>query len=62
MLNLRADSAFIKKLEPGEEVLFSSKLTKINRRNKAQARCLGITNKRVFNVKGKNTIKRSIVI
>ena len=59
LLGLAYEPKFTKNLLPGEKVVYSQELQKINDYNKAQKRNLAFTNKRVVNLSGKK-VKRMI--
>ncbi|OMJ66641.1 hypothetical protein SteCoe_36448 [Stentor coeruleus] len=57
-LNLGGDRTFTKALGQGESLLLSSKVTKFNKRNRAQERTIVITTKAILNLKGKKVQRR----
>ena len=52
-LTLADDKVFTKILDPDESLIVSCKVLKYNKRNKAQERNFVLTNKAVYNLKGK---------
>lgn len=58
-LHLANDKAITKLLTPGERIVFSCKVIKFNKRNKAQERTLMVTSAAAHNLKGKK-IQRTL--
>ena len=57
-MSLAGDRGFSKALGPNESLLLSCKITKFNKRNRAQERTIVITTKAVLNLKGKKIQRR----
>jgi serum/glucocorticoid-regulated kinase 2 len=58
-LSLLGEKIFMKILAPDEHLVLSCKVLKYNKRNKAQERNFALTNKAIYNLKGKKN-KRKI--
>ena len=61
-MNLIGDRNLLKVLGLNESLLFSSKIIKFNKRNKAQERIFAITMKALLNIKGKKVQRRMEII
>jgi serum/glucocorticoid-regulated kinase 2 len=57
-LSLAGDRAFAKALGQGESLMLSCKVTKFNKRNRAQERTIVVTTKAILNLKGKKQQRR----